>query len=258
MPALHDLQKAMLRAIAGGSEAEAVSHIVEGGIDPALRLDIYRSTFLSTLVKALRLSYPAVERLTGAEFFEGAARRFIENDPPRSAHLDDYGAGFADFLSGFAPAASLPYLADVARLEWAVTQALHAKDAAPLDLARLSALGEASLARLVFTPHPSVRFLCADFPADSIWRAVLSGDNAALAALDLADGPVWLMVCRVADEVEVARLTEAEWRFASQLSAGERLDSVLASLPADATALLARCLAQGMFIDISTDGGQFL
>jgi len=44
----------------------------------------------------------------------------------RAAALAEYGDGFADFLAGFAPAQSLPYLADVARLEWAINAAYHA------------------------------------------------------------------------------------------------------------------------------------
>ena len=45
---------------------------------------------------------------------------------------------FPEFLARFPPAASLAYIADVARLEWAVNRALHAPDAAPLDVARLA------------------------------------------------------------------------------------------------------------------------
>src|SRR5438128_1346813 len=81
------------------------AHVVDAGMSPAERLDVYRSTFASVVTKALRLSYPAVHRLVGAEFFEGAARIFIEAHPPESACLDDYGEKFADFLSDFEPAA---------------------------------------------------------------------------------------------------------------------------------------------------------
>jgi Putative DNA-binding domain len=73
---------------------------------------IERNTFASTLIRALRLSYPAVDRLVGAAFFDGAARAFIDAHPPRSSYLDEFGGDFADFLAQFPPAASVPYLSD--------------------------------------------------------------------------------------------------------------------------------------------------
>jgi hypothetical protein len=135
--ALHDLQRAMYRSLVEGEDGDVAAHVLSDGIAAANRLTIYRNTFYGTLTNALRLSYPAVHRLVGAEFFEGAAHAFINAHPPRGAYLDEYGSNFADFLACFPTATSVPYLADVARLEWAVTRALHAADATPLDLMKL-------------------------------------------------------------------------------------------------------------------------
>src|SRR5260370_4410489 len=100
------------------------------------RLDIYRNTFLLTLTKALRLCFPAVQKLVGEEFFEGAAQVFIAERPPRAAWLDQYGAEIPDFLCAFGPAAPVPYLADVAKLGWSVNFALHPADTESPDPAR--------------------------------------------------------------------------------------------------------------------------
>ena len=48
------------------------------------RLDIYRNTVLVGLTKALQLNYPAVRRLVGTDFFDGAAQLFIAEHPPRA------------------------------------------------------------------------------------------------------------------------------------------------------------------------------
>ena len=92
------------------------------------------------LTNALRLSYPAVRRLVGAEFFAGMAAQYIAAHPPRSACLNDYGGAFATFLAGFLPAAGLAYLPGVARLEWAVNRALHAPSAVALNVAALAGI----------------------------------------------------------------------------------------------------------------------
>jgi hypothetical protein len=253
-PSLLDLQRAMRLSLVRREDRDAAAHVLADGIDPAARLGVYRNTFASVLTRALRLSYPAVERLVGAEFFEGAVRAFIEEQPPRSTCLDDYGAGIADFLACFAPAASLEYLPDVARLEWAVNRALHAPDAKPLDTARLVALTEDEQARVRFAPHPSASLVRAGHPVDAIWRAVLDRDDAALAAIDPAKGPVWLLVNRAATGVEVSRLGEGAWHFTAELFAGRPLHQALEEAPcAEAQALLAEHLAAGRFAAFGLD-----
>src|SRR5260221_3200523 len=251
-PSLPELQRALGLAIARREDGAAARHVLADGMAPAARLGIYRDTFVGALTRALRLSYPAIVRLVGAEFFEDAARAFIDEQPPRSACLDDYGAGFADFLARFGPAATLEYLPAVARLEWAVNRALHASDAAPLDAARLAETDD--LAQVRFSPQPSASLVRSGFPADSIWRAVLDGDDAALAAIDLSGGPVWLLVHRADDGVEVERLDEDAWRLSEALFAGRPVHRALDEAPsADARALLAAHLAAGCFREFEED-----
>jgi hypothetical protein len=251
-PTLLELQRALCRSVVGHNDAEAGLYIIADGIDPAARLGIYRNTFASVLVNALRLSYPAVHRLVAAECFEGAARFFMEEQPPQCANLDDYGAGFPEFLARFPPVAALIYLPDVARLEWAVSRALHAQDAEPLDIARLAALTEDEQAPVRFAPHPSAGLVRADHPADSIWRAVLAQDDAALAAIDPAAGPVWLLVHRAETGVEVSPLSERAWYFTAALFAGRTLHEALDEAQcAEAQAVLAEHLAAGRFTGFS-------
>jgi hypothetical protein len=248
VPALLDLQLALrdrLFAEASSPDDEALL----AGEDSALRLAIYRNTCLSTLVNALRLSFPAVQRLVGADFFEAAAREFIRDCRPTSAYLNDYGAGFPGFLSRFTPAAALVYLGDVAQLEWAINRALHAGDAPPLDLTGLTGLGQAALSRVSFAAHPAVTLLRLDSPADAIWRAVLDQNDAAMAAIDLAAGPVHLLIERDAAGVQVRRLGAAAWEFTAQLCAGKPWYAVLAAgSNAISDAWLAEHLAAGRFV----------
>lgn len=252
MPSLHDLQHAVRRSLVQREDSDVTPYIVADGLAPEQRLSICRNTFVSTLTAALRLSYPAVHRLVGAEFFDGAAQVFVHERPPRGAYLDEYGSEFPEFLARFPPAASLAYIADVARLEWAVNRALHAPDAAPLDVARLAAIAPVDEDRIRFAPHPSVSLIKADFPVDAIWRAVLEQDDGALAAIDLAAGPVCLIVQRLASGVDVTRHDEGAWDLAAALCAGQALGSALdAAVGIDAPALLAEHLAAGQFIAFS-------
>jgi len=239
----------MRRSLLQHEDAEASAHIIAAGLPPAQRLDVYRNTMLGVLANALRLSFPAVHRLVGADFFEGAAQRFAREQPPGCADLNAFGADFPDFLQGFEPAASLAYLPDVARLEWAVNRALHACDARSLDASQLATLAPSEQDRVSFAPHPSISMLRSSFPVDVIWDAVLRQDDASMSAVDLASGPVCLMVERLDGEVQVARLDDGAWRFASALFRGQALCVVLgAAQGSDGPALLAQHLMAGRCI----------
>jgi hypothetical protein len=249
MPTLLEIQRAVGRSIIASDDALAAGYVLADGLPLEARLGIYRNNFIGTLTAALQLCYPAIHRLVGAEFFEGAARIFISAEPPRRADLDAYGEGFPEFLAGFPPAAALSYLPGVARLEWAVSRALHAPDVEPLDLARLGAVAAADRDRIAFLPHPSVALVAADHPVDAIWRAVLAQDDDAMAAIDLDAGPVRLLVERRVTGVEVMRLEAPAWRFPAALCASRPLWIAIGSAPeVDTAALLAEYLAAGRLI----------
>ncbi|MDN7176855.1 DNA-binding domain-containing protein [Caballeronia sp. SEWSISQ10-4 2] len=252
VPTLRELQHAMRRSLPEGVNEEASAWIVADGLDAGKRLSIYRNTFAGVLGTALRLAFPAVHQLVGPDFFEGAAGLFVAQAPPRNAWLDEYGAEFPDFLERLPQAASVPYLADVARLEWQVNLVLHAPDAPPLDISRLAALSNVAPAQLHFEPHPAVRLLRCEFPIDVIWRAVLERDDCAMATVNLAEGPVWLLAHRTQSGIEVKRLGKREWHFTAALFSGKSFFGALEDAPCDdAHTVLATHLARGCLADVS-------
>ena len=215
-------------------------------------IDIYRNTFLRSLTKALRLTYPVVQRLVGEEFFDATAQRFVTEWPPCVAHLDQYGNAFPGFLQTFEPAATLPYLADVARLEWSISYALHAPDKNPLDLQELAAISSEDQGRICFVGHPSIQLLHLDYPADHIWQAVVDGDDEALRSTNLSDGKVRLLVERRETGVEFTRLERDAWRLAERLLYGCSIQAALDEVgDNDASAAIAEHLASGRLISFA-------
>jgi hypothetical protein len=248
MPTLFETQQALFNALVAADRDGAASQIVGGALSPGERLDVYRNTFISSLTAALRISYPAVHRLVGEAFFESATQCFVLAHPPRTAYLNAYGAEFADFLAHFPPVELLPYLGDVARLEWAVNIALHANDVPAMDGEAFARMAEIPPDRLILVAHPSITLLRLDHPGREIWRAVLAEDDAALSTIDCSAGPQWLMVERNATGVEVLSLPETEWRLAAALCAGEAFAKVMeAAVDTDFSLLFASLLAGGRF-----------
>jgi hypothetical protein len=131
---------------------------------------VYRNTVLEGWIDALEANYPAVARLVGRDWFRSAAALHARADPPRDPRLLLYGADFATFLQGFAPAAGLPYLAAVARLDRFWTESHVAADAPSADAALLARLPAEALGATVLRPHPATRWAWfEDQPIVSIW-----------------------------------------------------------------------------------------
>lgn len=118
-PPLRELQERFAQFVAGGSADGLVPWIVANGIEGAARLQIYRNAVSGSLVGALSTAFPVIRALVGDPFFEAAASRYQAQYPPSSGNLQDYGAMFAQLLGAMPEAASVPYLPDIARLEWA-------------------------------------------------------------------------------------------------------------------------------------------
>lgn len=252
MPTLLEMQTAVRSSLLGGDTAANLRSYLSAPD----RLSIYRNTHIGSLTAALRLSYPAVHKLVGEDFFDGAAARFIRTHPPHQAYLYEYGGAFPEFLLVLPEAKSLSYLSDVARLEWAVNRALHAPSAPPLDNTRLAKITARDQARLAFTVHPAVSLVHSAYPVDTIWQAVLGSDDQELAAVDLYAGPVCLLIDRENGEVRVRRIDETHARFSADLFAGLPLQASLDMAHGDATSYLADHLTSGHFSDFQIVGDE--
>jgi hypothetical protein len=169
MKPLADLQGEFAGAVLDPEAAVPAPLSRKAGASPSRRFGVYRNNVYASLIEVLAGRFPVVARLVGDEFFRAMARAYVEREPPRSAVLIRYGVSFPNFIAGFAPAASVPYLGDMASLEWAWHAAYHAPDAAPLPLAELAgAIDHAEDA--VLTLHPSLSVVRSPYPIVSIFE----------------------------------------------------------------------------------------
>lgn len=214
----------------------------------ARRFSVYRNNVQHSLTRALATRFPVIEALVGKDFFTAMARVFIAADPPKSPVLLKWGDGFADFLDGFPPVAHLPFLGDVARLEFARGRAYHAADAGcvPPD-----ALGVTDPEVLQLSLHPSVTLFTSRFPALQIWQA--HQDD--IARPTLRPGPDHALIARQPDfTVIVEPIDAGTFAVLTALSKGEPLGR--AALQADPTFALTLLLQNGLISDIQTGVSQ--
>lgn len=192
------------------------------GADPLRRFNVYRNNVVVSLIDALATTFPVTRELVGDEFFRAMARIHVAQSPPQSRLLAEYGAGFPDFIAGFEPAQTLPYLADVARLEHLRVVAYHAADAVALGADAFQPLlaTPERLLELRFVLHPACRWLVSAHPVFSLWAAHQGA--LALSDVDLAQSESVLVV-RPEFEVRVLALPPGSVAFLDALSGGATL-----------------------------------
>ena len=147
--------------------------IAWNGSDPARRFAVYRNNVIVSLIEALAETFPVTLELVGEQFFRAMAGVFVRVAPPRSVLLAEYGEGFPAFIESFEPARSVPYLADVARLELLRVRAFHAADADPVSPEQIAhaLVDPERLPALRVGCHPSLGLLRSPYAVVSLWAA---------------------------------------------------------------------------------------
>lgn len=255
MPALAELQAAIRDVVLGGDPAALAGTVLGDGIGHAGRLQVYRNNTTVLLIDALADTFPVVRRLVGEEFFAQAARLYVRAFPPESPCLSEYGDIFPDFLATHAPAAGLAYLADVARLEWAINESYYAIDAPVLAPADVRAALADGIDRLGLKAHPSLRVVVSPFPVDRIWAVNQDGVDPDDAAVDLASGGVRLAIARPESGPRFQVLSPGGLAFLRAATEGASLARAVqageAAAPGfDAAATLAALTAAGAFSEV--------
>ena len=215
---------------------------------------VYRNTVLKGCIDALQANHPAIARLVGEEWFRAAAAVHVRQHPPQDTRMLLYGQGFADFLQGFAPAADLPYLSGVARLERFWTEAHCADDACVLAPSALAGLPPQQLGARVLEPHPATRWAWFDAqPIYTLWQRNRASE---LDSTQDDDELVWAgegaLLTRPAGSVVWTPLAAAGCAFLDACAAGKPLadaagEALARQADCDLTQLMATLLAAGAF-----------
>jgi hypothetical protein len=253
MPALHELQRAFGASLLDPAALPSLLPLLEGP-DASLRFAVYRGNMYGNCVGALAGAYPIVRAIVGEAFFEAMGKEYARAHPSASGDLSEFGHAFAAFVAQFEHTQDLPYLPDVARLEWLAHRAWFARDAAPFPFCRLSgdACPDPGALRPVLAP--SCALLESAWPIARIWETH-NDPRSDPAGVDLQAGPERVLVYRPRWHVEVAPLDAGDFRFLAAAAAGctlgEALEAALAeSMEFDPGSALARWVSAGVVVDL--------
>ena len=222
MPSLLDEQQRLAAAI------------LARNVDASWGVRVYRNNVFGNLAGALANAYPVVRKIVGEGFFKAMAHEYSREHPSTSGDLNEYGARLPGFVGSFPHTQDLPYLPDVARMEWVAHLAYYAAESEPVgDLPFTLAAGSAPMR--------------SDWPLARLWE-VHQDSYCGEISVDFAPGPYRILVFRSAWRVEVQPITLGEYRFIAGAGRGEPLGELLEAAvkldpafePAAALARLAR------------------
>ncbi len=212
MASLRELQAAFADALRDPARTCAVS--------PSGNLDIYRNNSRAVFRGALEQIFPVVRRRVGDDFFRQLSFHYRAAFPSRSGDLHWAGRDFPGFLSGHLRETEYAWLADLARLEWARTEASVAPELPAVGVEVFAGFQPSELEYLVFELQPGLRLIESPYPVFSVWQA---NQYDTAPPVDQSLGNEYGLVRIRQDMVEAQTLAADVFAFISALACGATL-----------------------------------
>ncbi len=252
---LPELQYRLINALFDRKQRPAAAELVKthGALDAAQRVGIYYNSVHGILLQYLQSLYPVCLQLLGDAFFTQASDRFVDQHPPTRPFLAEYGAGFADFLAQIPTLQTLPWLADVARLEWARQEAWHAVNQPAADFAQLATLAAEQQNDLRFQLPASAHLLDSAYAAHAVWLAHQAEDHPDKQALETIaiDQPSHTLIWRQKRSLRQVALSPEHAQFLHHIQQGTNLAGLAAEYGAQLPTLLTTAIQQGWLLSFA-------
>lgn len=172
MTQLANLQTLFQSNVVAG-DAEAVPEFVgDENASAEERLGVYYEAYRLRLLEALQIDFPGLVALTTEEEFTALGLRYIDTHPSRHPSVRYFGREIAGFLAADENNERQPYLAEMARFEWARGLAFDAEDAALMRLEDFAAISGEDWPELTVKFNPALQRIRAEWNTGPIWRAV--------------------------------------------------------------------------------------
>jgi len=225
MLSLRDLQIQFAKAL-NNQDSQVLSCIHETSrLTPEGHLHIYKSNIFGALQKVLKEIYPVCHKLVGEDFFLYLMNAYIEKNISVSHDLGNYGGIVADFIADFEPAKSLPYLPDVARLEWAWHKQFTARNSPGMDFHKLAECYTDCGEKIIFSLPLDSILLCSSFPIHRIWevnQVDYKGDQTVI----LTPNTYYYLVWRKNLEMRIDILDPLEWQVLQWVNAAQAFGTI--------------------------------
>ena len=139
---------------------------------PTERLDIYGDMYFYRLRDSLAEDFPKVVATVGGSRFHNLVTDFLLVHPSVHPSLRYLGVPMPDYLATHELGRAFPYLADLARLEWARIEVFDETDAEPLTREGLQAMAPQKAQEIPLDLVPACRLLELEWTVAPLWRRI--------------------------------------------------------------------------------------
>jgi len=249
---LQAIQQQMLQAVLAEKSRPPQMVRDDAIADASSRLEVYRHGYRIRLRDALKVEFAGLQCMAGARF-ESLLDKYVAAHPSEHYNIRWHGSGLPGFLAYAHPWREKPQLAEMAKLDWAMSTAFDAADESHIGVADLAAVPPASWAGLRLTLQHNLQVLACVYNTDAFRRA--ADRNGRRPHLRRYAQPRQLLVWRLGTGVHYRRLDDDEWQVLGAAIQGETFASLCASLAghhgeaaamARMVALLTRWLGAGL------------
>ncbi len=237
MLSLPELQSRFFASLARSPGAGPVSFdplvvaLVEGR-DPlgsAARIDIYAQMYYARLFEVVKGDFPRTAAILGCDRFHEVVSGYLGQHPSTHPSLRHLGRLFPAFLQSRLESVELPFLSELAALEWARVEVFDAPDAAPLLIEHLQTIQPEAWPALTFQLIPAFRLVKSQWPIHEIWKAA-EEEEQALNVDDIAPEPLVLRVWREGFSVYHTKLDSVEQAALHGVMAGASFAAICEAL----------------------------
>jgi len=172
MSALTDLQSDFQAFLLDGNARMLgrVTGTTKVGIET--RLAIYYDAYRLRLLEALASNYPVLRAWIGEEEFENIGIAYVATHPSRHFSIRWFGHLLPEFLAAAQPWQDKSSLAEMAALEWALSEAFDAEDGTVIGVADMAAIPAPAWPGMRLQFHPSTQRLDLRWNVPVIWKAI--------------------------------------------------------------------------------------
>lgn len=140
------------------------------------RLGTYHYAYWARLIECLADDFPVVRYAIGEHAFDELCRAYIATHPSSHPSLNFFGKHMPSFLRTFETTSfSASFAANLASLEWAMVEVIHAPTAAVLTLDALAAVPVARWGEARLPPSEAARLLRFNYPVNAYLQAFREG-----------------------------------------------------------------------------------
>jgi hypothetical protein len=244
----------LVRAITGASEPVGIAHHLGGARVPEpCGLEIYRHGYRARLQECLVDDFPVLCAVMGDDAFAALADAVIDDAPSTDVTLNRYSRRLVRYLRRHPDATVHGRAAlDLARLEWAQCEAVHAPLAPALTAADLGAIEPEQWEAARLIPQPTLRLVASRWPLATCLHQQRQGQPVSVPE----PSSCLIAVLRTSDGLRHHTFAPGEGRLLARLAQGRPLAQALAGArtltPEAVQIAFTRFIAAGLFTRITS------